>query len=108
MLNHVFKDFVRDKGRDNVEEAMRMCQKSIEVMVLSKMDVNKFQGSEDSVGHKAVTLKFNSMMEAVELAKSAPFDTPNIKIDGDQYTVLNDKNVSDEFILSLLLSSING
>jgi hypothetical protein len=38
MLNSVFKDYVREKGREDIEESMRWCQKSVNVMVMSKMD----------------------------------------------------------------------
>ena len=42
MVYSVFKDYVKEQGRDAIEESMRWCQKQVDIVVMSKMDNNKF------------------------------------------------------------------
>ncbi len=41
---------------------------------MSKMDANKFHGDADSIGNKAITLKFNTLQDGVEFSKSLPIE----------------------------------
>ena len=75
---------------------------------MSKMDQQKFEGNEDSIGHKAVTLKFNDLQDAVEFTKTVPIESNHIKIDPDVYVGLDNKEMTDDAYLPLLLSSLNG
>ena len=109
MLNQVNKDFVKEHGKEAIEDSMRMLQKNVQVLVCSKMPADKYEGGKDAFGTKALTNRFNEMAAKLEIPAKDIIQNKPIQIDDNAYTKykLNISSINDVF-RALILSSING
>lgn len=75
------------------------------------MDPDKFHGNKDTIGHNALTVKFNEMYDIAQeftTTKTNPIPISNIKIDTEHYAKFKQVTGITNEILVMLLSSLNG
>jgi len=69
---------VTQETSKRIEESMRWCQKSFNMLFMSGMNVSKFK----DIGNDMV-LKFDNAQKSVQFTKSKPIDATHIYLDPD-------------------------
>ena len=83
MIADVDKEFVKQHGREVIEEAVRYQQSGVKIQIMSKMKKKAF---EDKFRDDVVKMRFDDAAEKLDQPKKQPIPNKSVELDKDVYT----------------------